>query len=59
MKMKGFKTSEDDHINWLCDRIQEEIDYSQFSALVRELNEMLERKNLPSKSDRRTTEKVA
>jgi hypothetical protein len=35
---------EQERMNWLCQRIQEENDHSKFIALVRELNELLERK---------------
>lgn len=59
MIIKEFKTSADDRFNWLCERIQEENDYSKFSALVRELNETIERKDLQSEHGRPRTEKVA
>ena len=45
----ALKASEEDHINWLWNRIQEETDYSGFSALVQELNKALERKDGQSK----------
>jgi hypothetical protein len=59
MKTKAFKTREDDHINRLCDRIREETDYVEFSALVRELNETLKRRDLRSKLNNPQTKKVA
>lgn len=59
MKTKVSRTSEDDRINWLCDRLQEETDYSKFTALVRELNEALERKTLQARFDNPQNKKVA
>jgi hypothetical protein len=35
---------ERERMNWLCQRIQEESDHAKFLALVRELNELLARK---------------
>jgi hypothetical protein len=38
-------TSEErERMNWLCLEIQEETDHARFTALVRELNDLLESK---------------
>lgn len=52
--VKPMTPEEEERMNWLCKQIQTEKDQNKFSALVRELNELLAQKgfrlNDPPKS---------